>query len=92
MDVFLKSSEVKYVTLQDLDEVSELLERQDEEEPEVEEEQEAEEDFVDTTHGTLYKSWVIKTKIILWMDPLVFVCVSLCAFSQAGRRGCKNSI
>lgn len=83
VDVFLKSPEVKYVTLQDLDEVSELLERQEEEEPEVEEEQEPEDFFVDTTHSTclmetFYKSWVIKTEIILCMDSFVFVCVSLC--------------
>lgn len=52
LDVFLKSSEVKYVTLQDLDEVLELLERQEEEEPEVEEEPEAGDLFVDTSHCT----------------------------------------
>lgn len=52
LDVFLKCSEVKYVTLQDLDEVLELLERQVEEEPEVEEEQEDEGLFVDTSHCT----------------------------------------
>lgn len=76
------------MTLQDLDEVLELLERQEEEEPEVEEEQEAENVFVDTTHGTclmetFYKSWVIKTKIILCMDSFVFVCVCLSVCLQS---------
>lgn len=52
LDVFLKSSEVKYVTLQDLDEVLELLERQEEAEPAVEEEPEAGDFFIDTSHCT----------------------------------------
>lgn len=38
------------MTLQDLDEVLELLERQEEEEPEVEEEPEAADFFIDTSH------------------------------------------
>lgn len=54
-DVLLKSSDVKYVTLHDLDEVLELLERLEDEEVVVEDEEGASEDneFERFIHGEL---------------------------------------